>query len=106
MTIQQADTTTANVARFRTDSVKAKPAAEAVPQPHEVLEKLPADATPEQQDSAIQAAIKVVNTHLSTRPDTLSLPGHDDWVSPYDISLPKYYKETYNGDNSFRIPMP
>ena len=95
MTIQQADTTTANVARYRTDSVKAKPAAEAVPQPHEVLEKLPADATPEQQDSAIQAAIKVVNTHLSTRPDTLSLPGHNDWVSPYDISLPKYYKETF-----------
>ena len=45
--------------------------------PYQVLRQLPADATPAQQDSAIQANFHPENTHLSERPDTLHLPGHD-----------------------------
>lgn len=40
----------------------------------EVLERLPADATPSQQDSAVQATFHIENLHLNARPDTLVLP--------------------------------
>lgn len=41
-----------------------------------ILRLLPADATPEQQDSAVQAMMDIPPlTNLSTRPDTLYLPG-------------------------------
>ena len=82
------------------DTVKTAPAAEPVLHPYEVLKKLPPDATPAQQDSAIQAAFHVENKHLSNRPDTLSLPGQEDWVSPRDVKLPQYYRETFFSKDS------
>ena len=82
------------------DTAKAAPAAAPVLHPYEVLRRLPPDATPAQQDSAVQAAFHVENTHLSTRPDTLSLPGQEDWVSPRDVSLPQYYRETFFSKDS------
>ena len=42
--------------------------------PKEVLSWLPADATPAQQDSAIQRHIKISEIHWSEQPDTLHLP--------------------------------
>lgn len=42
--------------------------------PKQILKMLPKDATPAQQDSAIQANFKPVREHLSDRPDTLRLP--------------------------------
>lgn len=43
--------------------------------PKQIIESLPADATPAQQDSAIQAMLPPRPTVRSTRPDTLNLPG-------------------------------
>ncbi|MDD7317278.1 MAG: DUF4271 domain-containing protein [Prevotella sp.] len=42
--------------------------------PKQVLQQLPKDATPAQQDSAIQANFSPTREHLSTRPDTLRMP--------------------------------
>ena len=63
--------------------------------PAKVLSWLPADATPAQQDSAIQAHIKPSEIHWSECPDTLHLPGHPAGRSFRDVSLPKYYRESY-----------
>lgn len=65
------------------------------PHPAQILKNLPPDATPAQQDSAIQASVHVENTHLSTRPDTLYLPGTGKGKSYKDISIPIYYKESF-----------
>lgn len=46
------------------------------PTPAQVLKRLPKDATPAQQDSAIQANIKPAKIRWSKMPDTLHLPGH------------------------------
>jgi len=72
--------------------------------PYQVLRELPADATPAQQDSAIQAAFHPENTHLSTRPDTLHLPGHTVGKSVFEVSLPQYYKESFFSDDSLFHP--
>ncbi|WP_314125677.1 DUF4271 domain-containing protein [Segatella maculosa] len=65
------------------------------PTPAEVLSWLPKNATPAQQDSAIQAHIKPSEIHWSSRPDTLHLPGQPVGKSWRDVSLPKYYKESF-----------
>lgn len=70
--------------------------------PAEVLSWLPWDATPEQQDSAIQANFKPDPIHWSLRPDTLHLPGQPIGKSYRDISLPQYYKQSFfSGDSLF-----
>lgn len=75
--------------------------------PDEVLRLLPKDATPEQQDSAIQANFQPGEIHYSSRPDTLHLPGHDPGKSPLDVSLPLYYKESFfSGDSLFHPELP
>lgn len=63
--------------------------------PKEILSWLPANATPAQQDSAIQAHIKPGKIHYSSRPDTLHLPGHKPGKSLMSVSLPTYYKESF-----------
>ncbi len=63
--------------------------------PAKVLSWLPANATPAQQDSAVQAHIKPSEIHWSECPDTLHLPGHPVGRSYRDVSLPKYYRESY-----------
>ena len=72
--------------------------------PYQVLKQLPPDATPAQQDSAIQAVFQPENTHLSTRPDTLHLPGHDKGKSYKDVSLPQYYRETFFAKDTLLHP--
>lgn len=65
------------------------------PTPAQILKWLPKTATPEQQDSAIQAHTKPCEIHWSNRPDTLHLPGQKAGKSILDVSIPQYYKETY-----------
>jgi len=63
--------------------------------PYQVLRLLSKDATPAQQDSAIQAWFQPGEIHYSEQPDTLHLPGHDAGRSLKDISLPQYYRENF-----------
>ena len=65
------------------------------PTPAEVLSWLPKNATPAQQDSAIQAHIRPSEITWSQQPDTLHLPGHTRGHSWRDINLPQYYRESY-----------
>lgn len=103
MTEFQTDST-----NIREDVTQAEPLETEKPakvkHPYEVLQQLPADATPAQQDSAIQSVFHVENTHLSTRPDTLHLPGHDKGKSAKDISLPQYYKQNFFSNDSMYHP--
>ncbi|MBP5277327.1 MAG: DUF4271 domain-containing protein [Prevotella sp.] len=63
--------------------------------PYQVLRQLPADATPAQQDSAIQATFHPEIKHISAQPDTLHLPGHDVGKSAKDVNIPQYYRENF-----------
>jgi hypothetical protein len=54
-----------------TEHISSKPMT-----PYQVLRLLPKDATPAQQDSAIQAWFQPGEVHYSNQPDTLHLPGH------------------------------
>ncbi len=63
--------------------------------PYQVLRMLPKDATPSQQDSAIQAVFKPKPIRYSSCPDTLHIPGHGIGKSIREVSLPKYYKESF-----------
>ena len=74
------------------------------PTPQEVLSWLPKDATPEQQDSAIQEHIKPSTITWSNRPDTLHLPGHKPGKDIRDVSLPQYYRESFFSENSLFHP--
>ena len=66
------------------------------PTPAQVLSWLPRNATPEQQDSAIQANIKPSEITWSQQPDTLHLPGQTAGQSWRDVvNMPKYYRESY-----------
>ena len=65
------------------------------PTVRQVLSWLPANATPEQQDSIVQAHIKPCPITWSEQPDTLHLPGWPVGHSFRDVSLPKYYRESY-----------
>ncbi|HEY9551630.1 MAG TPA: DUF4271 domain-containing protein [Prevotella sp.] len=74
------------------------------PTPAQVLKWLPKNATPAQQDSAIQAHIKPAKIHWSGRPDTLHLPGHSVGKSFRDVSLPQYYRESFFSESKFFHP--
>jgi hypothetical protein len=74
------------------------------PTPREVISWLPKDATPEQQDSAIQKNIKPSPIHWSNRPDTLHLPGQPIGKSYRDVTLPQYYKESFFQKSKFFHP--
>ena len=77
------------------------------PSPREVLDRLPADATPEQQDSAVQANIKPGLVHYSTEPDTLHLPGEKAGKSIMALDLPTYYKQSFfSGSPMFHPELP
>lgn len=63
--------------------------------PYQVLRLLPKDATPAQQDSAIQAWLGPREIQYSKRPDTLHLPGDE---IPHDmkvVDIPLYYRENF-----------
>ena len=95
-----------------TSTIQQTPSPEAIqaqrpakPQhPYQVLRMLPKDATPAQQDSAIQATFQPKPIRYSSRPDTLHIPGHEIGKSIRDVSLPKYYKETFFSKNSLLHP--
>lgn len=74
------------------------------PSPHEVLSWLPKNATPEQQDSAIQANIKPSDIAWSQQPDTLHLPGQPAGRNWRDVNMPKYYRESYFTGKPFFNP--
>ena len=63
--------------------------------PYQVLRLLPKDATPAQQDSAIQAWFEPGEIHYSSQPDTLHLPGHDVPRDLKKVELPQYYRENF-----------
>ena len=96
------------------DSILTVPAEGELPQqesqhsirltPQKVLSWLPKNATPEQQDSMIQAYFKPDPIHWSQRPDTLHLPGHQPGKSYRDISLPQYYRESFFSKNALFHP--
>ena len=72
--------------------------------PAQVLSWLPRNATPAQQDSAIQAHFKPGEIRWSTRPDTLHLPGHDRGHNMLDVNLPQYYREGFFSKDSLFHP--
>ena len=72
--------------------------------PYEVLRSLPPDATPAQQDSAIQAVFQPEVIERSTRPDTLHMPGHEPGKSIEEVSLAKYYRESFFSKDSLFHP--
>ena len=75
--------------------------------PAMVISWLPRDATPAQQDSAIQAHFKPSEIRWSERPDTLHLPGHDKGHNMLDVQLPQYYKESFfSKDTLFHPELP
>lgn len=101
---EQPDSTAVHVEEEITGPVKAEEHISEPKHPYQVLQSLPADATPAQQDSAIQAVFEVENTHLSTRPDTLHLPGHDIGRDIKDVNIPQYYRETFFAKDSLLHP--
>ena len=72
--------------------------------PYQVLRLLPKDATPAQQDSAIQAWFAPEEIHYSERPDTLHLPGEGIPRDLKDVQLPTYYRENFFSNDSLYHP--
>ncbi|WP_028903049.1 MULTISPECIES: DUF4271 domain-containing protein [unclassified Prevotella] len=72
--------------------------------PYEVLRLLPKDATPAQQDSAIQEWFEPKEIHYSSRPDTLHLPGQEMPRDLKEVSLPHYYRENFFSNNAMYHP--
>ena len=72
--------------------------------PYQVLRQLPDNATPAQQDSAIQATFKPEVIERSTRPDTLHIPGFGKGKDYRDVSLPQYYRESFFAKDSLLHP--
>ena len=101
---------------LRQDSIHTEPVASPItadttvqkptrPQtPYQVLRLLPKDATPAQQDSAIQAWFQPDEIHYSGQPDTLHLPGHSPGRSLKDVNIPQYYRESYFSNDSLFHP--
>ena len=101
---------------LRQDSIYSEPVASPItadttvqkparPQtPYQVLRLLPKDATPAQQDSAIQVWFQPGEIHYSSRPDTLHLPGHDVPRDLKEVNLPQYYRESFFSNDSLFQP--
>ena len=72
-----------------------------------VISWLPRNATPAQQDSAIQSRFTPSEIRWSQRPDTLHLPGHDKGHNMLDVQLPQYYREGFfSNDTLFHPELP
>ena len=96
ITINESTTVIAN------DTMTSRPAR---PQtPYQVLRSLPKDATPAQQDSAIQAWFEPGEIHYSSQPDTLHLPGHEIPRDLKKVDLPQYYRENFFSANTLYHP--
>ena len=68
--------------------------------PYQVLRLLPKDATPAQQDSAIQAWLEPREIRYSEQPDTLHLPGEGIPKDLKAVNLPQYYRENFFSNDS------
>jgi hypothetical protein len=101
MMIQQPDSIVGNGGSVLGDSVVVQ---HAPLTPRMVLSWLPRNATPAQQDSAIQAHFQPKEIRWSTRPDTLHLPGHDKGRNLLDEQLPQYYREGFFSKDSLFHP--
>ena len=102
MQMQQDTLTVVEQGAIGTDSVAQKPSR---PQtPYQVLRLLPKDATPAQQDSAIQAWFQPGEIHYSDQPDTLHLPGHSVGRNLKEVNIPQYYRDSYFSNDSLFHP--
>ena len=98
----QNDSILTTISTARTDTMavhSAKPQT-----PYEVLRLLPKDATPAQQDSAIQEWFEPKEIHYSSRPDTLHLPGQERPRDLKEVNLPHYYRENFFSNNTMYHP--
>ena len=103
MTLQQ-DSIASSSVGMPGDSVVAK---HTPITPAMVLSWLPRNATPAQQDSAIQSRFHPKEVRWSNRPDTLHLPGHDKGHNLLDVQLPQYYREGFfSKDTLFHPELP
>lgn len=102
--LQKADSTAVAEHSEAPVEVQAEHVREEPQHPYEVLSRLPKDATPAQQDSAIQAVFHVENTHLSSRPDTLGLPGIGKGHDLKEVDLPQYYRQNFFSNDSLLHP--
>ena len=70
-----------------------------------IIQQLPADATPAQQDSAVQAHLPERQKFRSTCPDTLNIPGWNVKKWKADLTqLPSCYEDTMFGDSVYYHP--
>lgn len=69
-----------------------------------IIDALPEDATPAQQDSAIQANLPKRIRIRSTRPDTLEIPGIPAKKSKSLSELTHHYRQTFFDGNHFMHP--
>lgn len=69
--------------------------------PYQVLSMLPKDATPAQQDSAIQAWFQPSEIHYSEQPDTLHLPGEGIPRDLKTVEIPQYDREGFFKDSMY-----
>ena len=99
--IQQPDSIVSSSGGVLGDSASAQ---HAPLTPRMVLSWLPRNATPAQQDSAIQAHFQPKEIHWSNRSDTLHLPGHDKGHNLLDTQLPQYYREGFFSKDSLFHP--
>lgn len=94
------------------DSLQATPAITTIPHPLQqtfnpktIIESLPIDATPAQQDSAIQAQLPKRERMRSAQPDTLNLPG---WHIPSGklslATLDISYEQNFAASSSYYHP--
>lgn len=70
---------------------------------YQVLQQLPPDATPAQQDSAIQSVFHPELKQKST-PDTLLLQENGIEESATGVGLPQYYRENFFSNNALLHP--
>ena len=69
-----------------------------------MLRLLPKDATPAQQDSAIQTWFEPGEIRYSEQPDTLHLPGHGIPRNLLSVDIPQYYRENFFSKDSLYHP--
>lgn len=100
----QSDSTAVHEPESMLPHVKAEPVGEEEQHTYQVLHKIPENATPEQRDSVLQTVFRVNKAHISTRPDTLHLPGQDKGKSIKEVNIPQYYREIFFSKDSLLHP--
>lgn len=100
----QADTLSQSVAAETPRAASSASQRTKQPTPAQVLKWLPKNATPAQQDSAIQAHVKPRRVCWSQMPDTLHLPGQPVGKSFRNVTLPQYYRESFFSNDSLFHP--